>query len=72
MAQSSEFTIHGVESGLEDMENAENFLVTIKIPKAAKENFRNMLDLIEITESHLFPDLEHLSRYIENMIFTTT
>ncbi len=67
MVQSSAFTIHGISTPLNEVPNVEDFLVKIKIPKKEKLYFKDTLDIFGITESYLFPDLEHLANELEEL-----
>jgi hypothetical protein len=65
MIQASEFTIHGSESSISELPNSEKFLISITLPKASKIAFRQVLNILNLTESYLFPDLEHLAKQIQ-------
>lgn len=65
MVQASEFTIHGSESPISKLPNSEIFLISITLPKASKNAFRQTLNLFNLNESFLFPDLEHLAKQIQ-------
>ena len=65
MVQASEFTLHGTSQPINDLQNTDQFLVSIKIPAAAKRGISQALRLLNITESYLFPDLEHLAKELE-------
>jgi hypothetical protein len=69
MVQSSVFTIHGISAPLDELPNAEDFLMKIEIPKDVKRYFRGVLKLFGITESYLFPDLEHLAKEVKELRF---
>lgn len=62
MVQASEFTLHGTSQPINELQNADQFLINIKIPAAAKRKISQTLALFNITESYLFPDLEHLAK----------
>ncbi len=72
MVQASQFTIHGFETDMAELPDAQKFLCSITIPAASKKHFRQVLNLFHITESYLFPDLEHLARQIQSMPYTST
>jgi len=61
MMQYSQFTVHGYNRPIEDIENANQFLMKFEIPDSAKENLRQDLFLFGIRRSNLFPDLENLA-----------
>jgi hypothetical protein len=69
LLQASEFTIHGCDQPLEMHPNAEDFLVCINIPSGVKAILKEVLDVMRITEASLFPDLEHLAKELESMVF---
>lgn len=70
MIQASEFTIHGSDTALNEMPEAEKFMVRIRIPADAKPVLRTSLDLLMVSESYLFPDLAHLSKELEKCAFS--
>jgi len=61
MVQQSAFTIHGRPEPLDAMSEAPSFLARIRIPAAAKTAFGQLLPILGITRSSLFPDLENLA-----------
>jgi hypothetical protein len=67
MVQSSAFTIHGISTPLNELDNAKDFLVKIEIPQKEKLYFRQALDVFGIKESFLFPDLDHLSKELKGL-----
>lgn len=69
MIQMSEFTIHGSRKPLETYNDAEEFLVKLIIPGACKTHFRERLIFFGISESYLFPDLEHLAKAVQALEF---
>lgn len=69
MVQKSEFTIHGSSDPIENHANRDKFLAKITIPFSSKETFRIGLQVLAITESTLFPDLEHLACEIKEKSF---
>ena len=69
MVQQSEFTIHGSPQPLQDHPDMAQLLVRIDIPASAKEEFSQSLALLRISESVLFPDLEHLAREVASSTF---
>lgn len=62
--QLSVFTIHGRREPLNELPNADSYLLKFEIPAEAKKRLFNFLDLLGIRESNLFPDLEHLANYM--------
>ena len=67
MNQLSRFTIHGSGSSwkaLESIPNAHKFLQRFEIPHSAKSSLGNDLRQAGISESILFPDLDHLANEI--------
>ena len=67
--QGSEFTIHGSQQPLDDHPDAAEFLVRIDVPPSAKAGLKQSIELLQITEGFLFPDLEHLAHELENTSF---
>ena len=67
MVQLSAFTIHGRAELLNHVSNAGTFLVKLDIPAEHKPKIRADLLNLGITESFLFPDLEHLARDIKRI-----
>lgn len=61
MVQQSAFTIHGRSEPLDQIDGGDSALARIRIPVAAKPGFRQMLNLLGISRSSLFPDLENLA-----------
>lgn len=71
MVQSSEFTLHGTAHPIEELPSADRFVIRIKIPSTAKCEMKQMLNLLHIKDSYLFPDLEHLAKELqENQYFS--
>ncbi len=62
LVQLSAFTIHGTVAPLEELKNSNKFLIKFEIPASAKEGLREDLFKLGISESNLFPDLEHLAK----------
>ena len=69
MVQLSEFTLHGAPTPIEELPNSKKFLAKFVIPKAAKLRLKLALNLFGISESTLFPDLEHLAADLRRMRF---
>ena len=70
MVQASEFTIHGTDVGMNELPDSNQYLVSITIPGSQKKAFRQLLSLLHLTESYLFPDLEHLAKQIQTIEFS--
>ena len=64
LAQQSQFTVHGREDALEEVERSEEFLIRIDIARGARRRIANQLEMIGIHRSNLFPDLENLAKEI--------
>lgn len=62
MMQQSAFTIHGTKNPLNDLPDSEKFLMQFRIPAKAKPSLKSTFQMLGVTESHLFPDLEHLAK----------
>ena len=69
LVQLSTFTIHGVTTHLEDLEESDKFLIRFDIPASAKVGIKDYLTQLGITESRLFPDLEHLASELASLTF---
>ena len=69
LVQDSEFTVHGSEQPLEEHPSAKDFLVKIIVPREAKSRLKAGLELLNISESFLFPDLEHLASKLAKATF---
>ncbi len=67
LIQQSKCTIHGNKTPLEDLPNHDEFLVEFRIPAKAKPEIARELALLGITESYLFPDLDHLSAELKKL-----
>lgn len=61
LVQQSEFTIHGCADAMEELDDRDNILGKIIIPSTQKAQLRAMLNVLGITRSYLFPDLDNLS-----------
>ena len=64
MLQQAAFTIHDMTQPLEENALRDKFLMRFTIPRDAKRELEHMLRMGGTRESHLFPDLEHLSHEI--------
>jgi hypothetical protein len=69
LVQHTAFTIHGPPRPLEDLDNSSDFLRKITISATSKARMVAELDRIGINYSTLFPDLDHLARYISGLAF---
>lgn len=69
LTQISVFTLHGHNNLIEEIPNAQNFIMKIKIPKNSKKNLREQLKHLGIRASNIFPDLDHLAREIKSTKF---
>ena len=65
MVQMSAFSIHGTSTPLDSIDDNEKFLIKFEIPSAAKPKLRKGLNQLGLTESNLFPDLDHLASELE-------
>ena len=70
MMQSSEFTIHGIDTPIESMKDSHKFISKIIIPNSCKNDFKVALDFFHITKSHTFPDLDHLAEELSEYKYT--
>jgi hypothetical protein len=70
MVQLSVFTIHGLSNQLDHLYGNAGFLYKLVIPSNEKKNFRRGLRMMGISESLIFPDLEHLAKEIETSKFS--
>jgi hypothetical protein len=61
MAQHSRFTIHGFQTGIDQLPDSEKFCLAFTIPKEFKSALKDLLRLLGVRLSTLFPDLDHLS-----------
>ena len=64
LLQQSGFTVHGTALPLENLDYHDEVLITWDIPYLSKVTLRSELAAIGFNESTLFPDLEHLAKYI--------
>lgn len=70
LVQLSEFTLHGEATPLDQLPNHDKFLSKYLVPPAAKLAIKQSLTLLGISESNLFPDLEHLASEIKSLTFS--
>lgn len=61
MVQLSSFTIHAKGQPLESLEEHASYLIKIRVDGSSKRTIRTRLAKLGITDSSLFPDLEHLA-----------
>lgn len=66
LIQASNFTIHGNNKPLNSYENSTKYLHKFKIPADRKSRIKKDLNRIGITESYLFPSLEHLAKELSD------
>jgi hypothetical protein len=64
--QTSRCTIHGAEIPLDELEEAEDFLVRFDIEPDAKHELSLALELFRIDRAYLYPDLTNLAETIKN------
>ena len=69
MLQSAFFTIHSNDTRLENDVDSDNFVGRVQIPAKKKEDLRNSLETLGITQSKLFPDLGALANELKNSNF---
>jgi hypothetical protein len=69
IVQGSTFTIHGSPTPINQLPNAEKFLVQYEIPPPVKVELLQSLNLLGIKKSFLFPDLEHLANDLVSIQF---
>jgi hypothetical protein len=65
--QLSAFTIHGVNTPLNEYSKKEQFLINFEIPAESKKLLRLELIDMGIRESNIFPDLDHLAAELKKM-----
>ena len=70
MVQLSVFTIHGLSNHLDHLYGKAGILYKLVIPGEEKENFRLGLRMMGVSESSIFPDLEHLAKEIQTSKFS--
>lgn len=69
LVQLSRFTIHGTRNPIEELRGKEEFLMRFEIPASSKQAILDDLTGLGITQSGLFPDLEHLARELASAEF---
>lgn len=67
--QLSTFTIHGSATPLNQLPNADDYVVRYDIPASAKLGFAKSLDALGIRRANLFPDLENLASQLADLEF---
>jgi len=65
-SQQANFTIHNSEKKLTEICNSE-MLYKIIIPSSARERLLYDLEIFGITESYIYPDLDHISKDIKRI-----
>ena len=68
--QQSGFTVHGTALAMEDLEYHDEILMGWDIPSNAKDTLSIQLSALGVNESTLFPDLEHLGKYLAGLSFS--
>lgn len=71
LVQQSKFTLHGSVQPMEANPAAKNHLVKLVIPAEKKALFRDTLSILGISESTLFPDLEHLASSLKRSRYSS-
>jgi hypothetical protein len=61
LVQSGAYTIHGGSTAMDEMPQAQPFLVKYRVASSARRRLRQALQLMNITRSSLFPDLGNLA-----------
>lgn len=69
LVQLSRFTIHGNPKPLEEYNELQEHIYKIVIPAGQKDEIRKHLAYLGITDSNLFPDLEHLAGDLNQNLF---
>ncbi len=69
LLQMSRFTVHGNPKPLEDYKILKPYLQQIIIPSAYKGKIKTELAYLGITDSNLFPDLDHLAVDLNQNLF---
>jgi len=67
LVQLAAFTIHGSPTPLEHHPESSTFLARIVIPEAHRLTFAQMLWLLRVHRSTLFPDLQNLASYLAGL-----
>lgn len=70
MVQLSVFTLHGDALEIDQLPDAENFLLRYTVPSGAKATLRDQLKHLGIRQSTIFPDLEHLASEVAEARFS--
>jgi hypothetical protein len=61
MMQQAEFTVHGSKTPIDELPETDTFLAKITIPTNRRLGLQQTLDLLGVSRSTLFPDLENLA-----------
>jgi len=69
IAQQTVFTIHGRPEPLDTQSYSEPCTHKIKVKKECKGEIRELIKFFGITESNIFPDLDHLANELKNLKF---
>ncbi len=62
LVQFSQFTYHGTDKPLEQLDAHRKFLIQLNVPKEAKSLIRSQLSQLGIRQSNIFPDLQSLAQ----------
>lgn len=69
LVQLSVFTLNGFKIAIENLPPNDNYLIKFRIPKESKSQLRKNLKQLGIRLSSIFPDLDHLSEEIKELVF---
>lgn len=69
VAQQARFTIHGSDEPLDRYSGNESFLGHLTVPASSKERIRSQLARAGIAVHRLFPDLDHLAKWVKKKCF---
>jgi len=61
LMQLAQFTIHDTDKPLQALDRFDSFLFHFEVPAITKSNIKRELSNLGISESNIFPDLEHLA-----------
>ena len=68
LLQQSCFTMHGPGIPIEALDYHDEILIRWDIPRTAKADIRSELSYLGVNESTLFPDLEHLAKFLKETV----
>ena len=69
VVQQSAYTIHGTEKPLQELADADEFLLKIEIPSDQKSILRHLLAVLSIRRWDLYPDLQNLGQDLSRAAF---